>query len=688
VAARWQFADNYAVRAVPSMSSLVRQLAREPDPARLSAALHQIACELTGATASVLLRPSPQRRGWMAASAAGLESLPLDGWLVEDREAAAVGRALVADAPLALCNAACTVPHLAGRLADPSSVVIVPLIAAREPLGVLLLAFSTPELVDVAQASTIGDAFVVAIERGALHDALALGDDLRGVLESLARDGSSPVALAPALDACCRGLARVVAADRARLWLHDRRARLLACVAGSDFDAGVRPAPVASADPTSPIAAALRRTGAEIVASVDDAPRAVGALVTLRGRRRALGVLALDGVRVEPGGEVALLERCRDAGQQLSAVLENVQLLDDIIRSRAEWRNVFDALSELVVLIGADELVVDVNHACAARLQQAREALVDRRYEEVLSSAMAGWVGQQRAAGSLPAFGVLEDPALRGWFELTLTATPSADPAAASLVLVARDVTVAARLEHERVELTRRLAQTEKLLALGQFVAGIAHEWNNPLQAVLGHLELITASSALPRGLARDLKLVYREADRAARIVANLLVFAGSGKLRRRTISINRVVSRVLELRTRAPRAARIERVEVLDARAPTLRGDQLLLEQALLNVVINAEQAAGEGGRIEVRTGADGDGGVRVWVTDNGPGLPDAVRGRLFEPFFTTRADHGGTGLGLAIAYGVVQAHGGRIEASSTPGSGAVFSIWLPVAAPGRRRG
>ena len=150
----------------------------------------------------------------MTASAAGLESLPLDGWLVEDREAAAVGRALVADAPLALCNAACTVPHLAGRLADPSSVVIVPLIAAREPLGVLLLAFSAPELVDVAQASTIGDAFVVAMERGALRDALALGDDLHGVLESLARDGSSPVARAPALDACCRGLARVVGADK------------------------------------------------------------------------------------------------------------------------------------------------------------------------------------------------------------------------------------------------------------------------------------------------------------------------------------------------------------------------------------------------------------------------------------------------------------------------------------------
>jgi signal transduction histidine kinase len=677
-----------AVRAASSMSSLLRLLAREPDPARLVAALHQSAGELTGATASVLLRPSPAGRGWIAASAAGLEALPLDGWLDEDREAAAVGRAVAADAPLAVSDAAGAVPRLAGRLGGASSVVIVPLVGAREPLGVLLLASSARELIDVGVAAAIGDAFVVAMERGALRDALALGDDLRAVLETLAREGATPVVLAPALEAFCRGLVRVVAADRARLWLHDRRARVLVCVAGSDLHAAVRPAPVASADAESPIAAALRRTGAELVASVDDAAGAVGALVSLRGRRRALGVLALDGVRVEPGSEVALLERCREAGQQLSAVLENVQLLDDVIRSRAEWKNVFDALSELVVLIGADDLVVDVNRACAARLQQPREALVDRHFDDVLPRAMAEWVRQQRAGDSRPAFGVLEDPALQGRFEMTLTATPSTDPAAASLVLVARDVTVAARLEHERVELTRRLAQTEKLLALGQFVAGIAHELNNPLQAVLGHLELMTASHALPRGLARDLRLVYREADRAARIVANLLLFAGSGKLRRRTISINRVVSQVLRLRARAPHAARIERVEVLDVRAPTLRGDRLLLEQALLNVVVNAEQAAGEGGRIEVRTGADGDGGVRVWVADNGPGLPDAVRGRLFEPFFTTRADKGGTGLGLAIAYGVVQAHGGRIEADSAPGGGAVFSIWLPDAAAGRRRG
>ena len=98
------------------------------------------------------------------------------------------------------------------------------------------------------------------------------------------------------------------------------------------------------------------------------------------------------------------------------------------------------------------------------------------------------------------------------------------------------------RLEAERASLERRLGQSEKLLALGQFVAGVAHELNNPLQGVLGHLELLRASTTLPAPLRRDLTLVYREADRAARIVHNLLVFAGSGRLRRRPLAVNAVV--------------------------------------------------------------------------------------------------------------------------------------------------
>ena len=125
------------------------------------------------------------------------------------------------------------------------------------------------------------------------------------------------------------------------------------------------------------------------------------------------------------------------------------------------------------------------------------------------------------------------------------------------IVFVARDVTVEARLEAERALLERRLGQSEKLLALGQFVAGVAHELNNPLQGVLGHLELLRASPALPVALRRDLTIVYREAERAARVVRNLLLFAGSGQLRRRPLTINAVVARALQLRAGAHKAAR-----------------------------------------------------------------------------------------------------------------------------------
>jgi signal transduction histidine kinase len=381
------------------------------------------------------------------------------------------------------------------------------------------------------------------------------------LLRLLARDGSSPAAIVPALDAFCEALGRLVAADRVRIWLHDRRARELVLAAGSEMSRADRTLRIPSSDQRSPIAAALGRDRAVLAAASRDT--GLGALIGLRGRRRALGVMALEGMRVEPGEDAALLERLEETGRQLSVVLENVQLLDEIVRARAE-----------------------------------------------------------------------------------------------------------------RADLERRLAQSEKLLALGQFVAGIAHELNNPLQGVLGHLELIRRTR-LPRSLARDLALVYREADRAARIVRNLLVFAGSGRLTRRPLSLNRVASQVLSLRAARLRAAGIEVVAALDETLRPVAGDRLLLQQALVNLVVNAEQAMPDGGRLVVRTESAGD-GARVIVTDNGRGMDEQVRARLFEPFFTTREESGGTGLGLSIVYGIVKAHGGAIDVESSPGMGASFRITL----------
>ena len=249
-------------------------------------------------------------------------------------------------------------------------------------------------------------------------------------------------------------------------------------------------------------------------------------------------------------------------------------------------------------------------------------------------------------------------------------------------VLVARDLTPQSKLEAEREELRKRLTQSEKLAALGQFVAGIAHELNNPLQSVLGHLELLRATGAFPRQLRQEIQTIYREADRAAKIVRNLLVFTGSRRLVRRPVNLNALLQRVLASRQASFRAQDIEIVRHYDEKLPRLKGDPLLLHQVFLNMVMNAEQAlatAGRRGRIEITTVAKDGTGVVATVRDTGDGIPFEALSRIFEPFYTTKDVGKGTGLGLAIAYGIVQEHGGHIAAANHPEGGAVFTVELP---------
>jgi two-component system NtrC family sensor kinase len=257
-------------------------------------------------------------------------------------------------------------------------------------------------------------------------------------------------------------------------------------------------------------------------------------------------------------------------------------------------------------------------------------------------------------------------------------------------VLVARDMTPQTQLEAEREELRKRLTQTEKLAGLGQFVAGIAHELNNPLQGVLGHLELLRTTGAFPKQIRREVQTIYREADRAAKIVRNLLVFAGSRRLARRSVSLNVVLQKVVALRTPAHRACDIEVVRHYDQKLPRVQSDPLLLHQVFLNMIMNAEHAitaTGRPGRIEISTSANAARDrIIATVRDTGVGIPEDTLSRIFEPFYTTKEVGQGTGLGLAIAYGIVQEHGGQIIAGNHPEGGAVFTVELPTApSPGR---
>jgi PAS domain S-box-containing protein len=429
---------------------------------------------------------------------------------------------------------------------------------------------------------------------------------------------------------------------------------------------------VATDDGSAPAAMAMRRSRSEIISQSEDDFTAM-VTVPLRGCRRALGTIVFEGVRVETGGELDLLDRGDERGRQLSSAIENMQLLDDVMRSRRELENTFDSITHLVAVADMRGHIVHVNQAFASRVGRKREELLDRPIADHLGPELSAWLHQHATASSArntaePAVTrEVVDPVWKGPYTVTVTDLLNHDREPVGSVIVARDLTTQTRLEIEREELRKRLTQSEKLAALGQFVAGIAHELNNPLQGVLGHLELLRTTGAFPKHLRREVQTIYREADRAAKIVRNLLVFAGSRRLERRSVSLNAVLQKVLSLRAAAHRAIGIEVVRHYDDKLPRLQSDPLLLHQVFLNMVMNAEHAiaaAGGGGRT---------------------GIPEETLPRIFEPFYTTKDVGKGTGLGLAITYGIVQEHGGQIVAANHPDGGAVFTVELPIAPLGR---
>jgi signal transduction histidine kinase len=207
---------------------------------------------------------------------------------------------------------------------------------------------------------------------------------------------------------------------------------------------------------------------------------------------------------------------------------------------------------------------------------------------------------------------------------------------------------------------------------------------NNPLQGVLGHLELLIDTSEAAKPVRPTLRRIYQEGDRAAKIVRNLLVFTGSQRMTRQQLRVERVLARALASRAASLRRSRVDVRRHVAPKLPPVSGDALLLQQALLNILINAEHAiaaTGSGGRIEISIDA-GRGGdsVRLVIEDSGPGIPPHILPRIFDPFFTTKEVGQGTGLGLAITYGIVQEHGGSIQAVNAPGGGARFTIELPA--------
>lgn len=255
------------------------------------------------------------------------------------------------------------------------------------------------------------------------------------------------------------------------------------------------------------------------------------------------------------------------------------------------------------------------------------------------------------------------------------------------ILLVIQDVT-------ENVILEEQLIRSEKLAAIGQLVAGVAHEINNPLTAVIGFSDLLATEPEVNGQIKEDLLTIKHEAERARKIVQGLLSFSRPHKPQKEPTNINELIERILSVREYQLRVNNIEVTRNFDKNLPKISADQYQLEQVFLNIILNAEQAMLEAhkkglqhaqtlstpkGKLFIETKKENN-YAKISFTDDGPGIPKENLLKIFDPFFSTKEVGKGTGLGLSIAYRIIEQHNGKIYVLSEEGKGTTFVIELPI--------
>ena len=404
--------------------------------------------------------------------------------------------------------------------------------------------------------------------------------------------------------------------------------------------------------------------GSERAAPVAAPPR-IAADAPLIVSGRAVGLLRVLAERDSAFApdETRLLYSAASLASTALERVENVQPSDE-----GGLRGLIASLDDGIVLVreSGNTLVNETAHLLLAALCRRpedqeialEETPIAALVEEVWSS------GQRRQVDY-----ALEDGRRR---HLSVKALPL-DGSERGVVVLMREVT------EERL-LQERLMQSEKMASVGQLVSGVAHELNNPLTGIMGFAQLLLTRELDERSR-HEVETIQGEAERAAKIVQNLLSFARRRKAEKELVNLNTLLERVLELRSYDLRLKNITLELELDPQLPRTMADPDQIQQVFFNIVTNAEHAMLEAngqGRLVVHSGA-AEGYVRLSFADDGPGLPPETVRRVFDPFFTTKKVGEGTGLGLTIAYGIIEDHGGRIQAESR-GKGATFIVDLPI--------
>jgi two-component system, NtrC family, sensor kinase len=245
---------------------------------------------------------------------------------------------------------------------------------------------------------------------------------------------------------------------------------------------------------------------------------------------------------------------------------------------------------------------------------------------------------------------------------------------------------MASELKHREEELQKAhaaLVQSEKMAAFGQLGAGIAHEVKNPLAGILGYAQLAIRKLDKENPLYRNLEIIERETKRCKAIIDNLMRFTRQERMIFETVSINQVAEDAIAIVDHQLAMNKVKIEKELGPGLPQIRASGNQLQQVLMNLMINAQQAMEQGGAVKISTRQLDDQTVEIRVSDTGPGILPGIQAKIFEPFFTTKPVGKGTGLGLSVSFGIINNHHGQIRVESEVGKGATFIITLPLKGP-----
>jgi len=422
----------------------------------------------------------------------------------------------------------------------------------------------------------------------------------------------------------------------------------------------------------------VRNSGPEPTAIVGDVQAASAAAVPLRSHGAVIGTLVIadprEGVFVPE--DIRLLSTL---ATHAAVVIANARFFEMVRRAKEQWETAFDALSEGIAVVDDEGRVRRANRALADLLGAPLPNVVGVHLGAALLGKSHALLEVLDAArrGDRPAPLIARSEQLRRTVRVNAALISGATPEQSVVVLI-EDVT-------EQQALETQLVQSEKLAAVGQLVSGVAHELNNPLTSIAGLSEFLLEQKELGKKDRGHLQVIQEQAERAGRIVRNLLTFARKGSAERIPVDLNDVIRRTLALTAYELKLKDVTVERELSGALPEVFGDRHGLQQVVLNLVTNAAHAVADNPRErprEITVSTWFDGKVHLRVADTGPGISDEVAQSIFTPFFTTKEPGKGTGLGLSITYSIVESHGGQISLEPRgPRGGAAFRVDLPPA-------